>query len=225
MPLVRLSLAVAMGIAVLAAAIAPTQAADWKLVDTRDGVEVFKSEVAGSGVVAMKGVGAVDAPVWKVASILLDTARAPEWVDSLKDSHVVRRLGGDSYVEYNRITMPLIINDREFVSQVHIDVDARAGRFALVYRPTSNAPPPLPHTVRGEILSGRFEAVRNGRGETLLTAEVQCDPKGALPTWIVNLFQRNWPVTTFNGLRRQAAKPDITMPKVFADVLEPTKAF
>jgi hypothetical protein len=76
---------------------------DWIPVSTDHGVTTFRREVPGSGIVAVKGEGALDAPVWKVASVLLDTRRAAEWVDSLKESRVVRRLGPDSYIEYNHL--------------------------------------------------------------------------------------------------------------------------
>jgi hypothetical protein len=60
---------------------------------------------------------------------------------------------------------------------------------------------------------------------TELTAELQCDPKGAIPAWLANLFQKNWPQNTFQALRKQAGKPDIVMPAEFTDVLAPTVGF
>jgi hypothetical protein len=40
-----------------------------------------------------------------------------------------------------------------------------------------------------------------------------------------NFFQKNWPQSTFQAIRRQAAKPDIAMPDEFKDVLAPTRGF
>lgn len=204
----------------------PAAADDWKLWNTSRGIQVYRRTVPGTDVVAFKGVGTIDAPVWRIASILLDTRRAPEWADSLRESRVVRRLGPDLYIEYNHLGMPLIVKDRDFVSEVRIEIDPDAKTFAVVYRPTSDAAAPATRNVRGEILAGRFEAVAIDEGRrTRLTAELQADPKGLLPTWIVNLFQRNWPLTTFEHLRAQAAKPDIAMPAEFRDVLLPTTRF
>jgi hypothetical protein len=41
----------------------------------------------------------------------------------------------------------------------------------------------------------------------------------------VNFFQKGWPLNTFQGIRAQAAKPDIAMPPEFKDVLTPTLPF
>jgi hypothetical protein len=214
-------------LSILASAVAaPSYAEDWKVVGEQDGIEISRRDLPGEKIVTMKGVGMIDAPLWKIASILLDTARAPEWVDSLKESRVVRRLGPNDYIEYNHVGMPFIVKDREFVSDVRINVDPDARHFALVYRPTQDPGVPPVHGVRGEIVAGRFEAVSVERGRrTELTAELQCDPKGLLPGWLVNLFQRNWPLTTFEAMRRQAQKPDIVMPAEFKDVLEITRGF
>jgi hypothetical protein len=143
----------------------------------------------------------------------------------VKKARGVRRLGPTEYSEYNHIGLPLIIKDRDFVSNVQIEVDAATRTFALVYRPAADSAPLATHNVRGEILAGRFEAVSLGAARTRLTAEVQADPRGFLPAWLVNLFQRNWPVTTFERLRAQAAKPDIQMPAEFRDVLSQTTRF
>jgi hypothetical protein len=176
--------------------------------------------------VALKGTGTIDAPLWKIASILLDTRRAPEWVDSLKESRVVRRLALNSYIEYNHIGLPFIIKDRDFISEVRIEVDSTAKTFALIYRPTDDLNVPATHHVRGEIVAGSFRAVSVDKDRrTNLTAELQSDPKGAIPGWLANFFQKNWPQSTFQAIRRQAGKPDIAMPDEFKDVLAPTRGF
>jgi hypothetical protein len=199
---------------------------EWTRVEVADGIEISKGTVPGTGLLAMRGVGTIDAPVWKVASILLDTARAPEWVDSLRESRVVERLGPAAYIEYNHLAMPFPVKDREFVSEVQIDVDSATHRVALVYRPAKAATLPQTHGVRGEILAGRFDARSIEPGlRTELIAEVQVDPKGMLPAWLVNLFQRHWPATTFEGMRKQAAREDIRIPAAFHDLLEATRNF
>ena len=198
----------------------------WTLVGTENGITIYKHDVSNSGIVALKGQGRVDAPAWKVASVLLDTNRASEWVDSLKESRVVRHLTSNTYVEYNHLHLPLILKDREFVSEVRIDVNASDRSVTLEYRPTDEPSVPSSGNVRGQIRSGAFRARSLGAGQgTELTAEIDCDPKGAIPAWVVNVFQKSWPRKTFEGVRKQVAKPDITMPAAFSELLRPAVNF
>ena len=192
----------------------------WTLVGNEHGIAIYRHDVPGSNIVALKGEGPIDAPVWKVASVLLDTQRAPEWVDSLAESRVVRRLSDTSYVEYNHLRLPFPIRDREFVSDVRIDVDHDDRSVTLRYQPAGAPDVPRSGNVRGQIRSGAFRARSLGAGRgTDLIAEIDCDPQGAIPAWLVNLFQQRWPRNTFEGIRRQVAKPDIAMPEAFRAIL------
>ncbi len=214
--------------AVLFCAVRPASAAggdDWKLLSNDHGITVYSRQTPGSSIVALKGTGTIDAPLWKIASILLDTKRATEWADSLKESRVVRRLGPAAYIEFNHIGLPLILKDRDFVSEVQIDVNPDLKTFALVYKPANDPIVPATHDVRGEIVSGSFRLTSLEKDRVSLDAEVQCDPKGAIPAWIVNLFQKNWPRNTFQALQKQAAKPDITIPEEFKELLVQTMGF
>src|SRR5262245_44982124 len=95
----------------------------WEQISDKDGVLVYRKSVPGSPLKSMKGVGVVDAPVATVALVLLDDARAPEWVDSLAESRVVRTMNPHEYIEYNHIDMPAICRDREFVTHVMLSSD------------------------------------------------------------------------------------------------------
>src|SRR6185312_379065 len=100
----------------LAALVVPRDAAagGWKKIDESDGILVYRREVPGSDVVALKGEGVVAAPLTRVASALFDTARATEWVEDLVEARVLRRFSDMEYVEYDRFAMPLIVTDRDF---------------------------------------------------------------------------------------------------------------
>src|SRR5690349_8969755 len=57
----------------------------WEKIREQDGITVFRREVPGSPVLAFKGEGVVPAPIEKVATIIFDTTRAPEWVVDLAE--------------------------------------------------------------------------------------------------------------------------------------------
>jgi len=63
--------------------------------------------------------------------------------------------------------------------------------------------------VRGD-LKGHWnlKSVAEGK-KTYVITEMQADPKGALPKWIVNLFQNSWAQDTLDSLRKQVSKKDL----------------
>ena len=44
---------------------------------------------------------------------------------------------------------------------------------------------------------------------TKVEVEVVTDPKGMIPSWIINLVQKSWPVKSIRNLVERASKEDI----------------
>lgn len=193
----------------------------WEPTGVRENVETFRKVVPGSPLIAFMGKGVIDAPLIKVASIMLDDDRSQEWVDSLKEAKVVRVINPSEYVELNYIVMPPLIWDRDFVTDVKLVVDPDTKTFSMLYHSMEDPlMPPQDKVVRGAILHSSviMQSIENGT-KTLMTAELHADPKGRLPAFLVNFFQGDWPIATFRGIRKQSAKTDIKRPAVFADIL------
>ena len=55
-----------------------------------------------------------------------------------------------------------------------------------------------------------LEPVDGGR-RTRVTGVAVADPRGSIPTWVVNLYQRNWPSDTIMAMRGQAKKSGLTV--------------
>jgi hypothetical protein len=192
----------------------------WEQIADKDGVVVYRKSVPGSPLKSMKGVGVVDAPVATVALVLLDDARAPEWVDSLAESKVVRTLSAHDYIEYNHVDMPAICRDRDFVNHVVLSSDPARQVGIIKSDPTEDASvPPVPKRIRGTLASYYELKSIDGGKRTLLSIELHSDPKGWLPAWVVNLFQKDWARQTITALRKQVKKPDLKVPPEFATYL------
>ena len=190
----------------------------WEKVGDEAGVEVYRREVPGSAFLAVKGTGFVDAPVKTVALVLLDDARAPEWVDSLAEARVVRMISPAEYIEYNHASMPLVVSDREFVDDVSMSADLAAKTLLIRSVPADDASIPHTRIVRGLLEATYF--LESVQGRTRLTVEIESDPKGWLPAWLVNFFQKDWARNTIEGIRAQCRKKDLTPPKEFAPFLQ-----
>jgi hypothetical protein len=183
----------------------------WIKVSDEDGIACFKREVPRSPIIALRGEGVIDAPIARVASVLLDYSRATEWVDSLAEVRVVRMLGPQEFIEYDHVdTPPVIMADRDFVVRGKVEVDVQARTLALRMWPAKDPLVPEQSSyVRGE-LSGYWElrSIADDK-RTFVIAEMHGDPKGGVAKWLVNWFQENWPRNTFESLRKQVHKRDI----------------
>jgi hypothetical protein len=182
----------------------------WVLVGTKDDIITYQREVAGSPVVAIRGEGTVDASIARVASVLLDTTRLVQWIGSLTEAHRLRSAGKLSYTEYDHVSVPFPLTDREFVTQSSTELDATNKQVVVRAHSVQDPAAPVTKLVRGDLLSSTFTLVALDHGRrTRVIAEAHADPKGAIPKWIVNYFQKSWAHATIMGLRSQVRKADV----------------
>src|SRR4051812_47309770 len=52
---------------------------NWEKTGGSDGIETFKRDIPGSDIIAMRGQGIIDAPIGRVAQVIFDIPRSPEW--------------------------------------------------------------------------------------------------------------------------------------------------
>lgn len=178
--------------------------------ELEDGILVYKKEIEGSPVLSFKGEGMVDASLARVATVIFDTTRAPEWVDNLEESKLLRWATPTSFIEYDHVGTPFIMKDREFVSLVEMNFDKKAHTLKFHYQSTDDPAVPKTDYIRGTLSNTSFllKSVENDQ-KTYITGEIHCDPMGSVPKWLVNAYQSAWPRITLRNLRRQVKKPDI----------------
>ena len=197
----------------------------WQKSCDTDGLTVYWSKVEKSNVIALKGEGIVDEPLDKVSSVIVDYTRGTEWIDSLVASKLVRDVSPTEFIEYDHVGIPFpfdtVITDRDFVTHVTVEYDAKTRRLTISYMPTQDElAPPLKKLTRG-VMSCVFKLVpMSMEDQTYVEAEIHCDPRGSIPKWLVNFFQQGWPQTTFENLRKQVKKSDIKIVPIIADLLQ-----
>jgi hypothetical protein len=193
----------------------------WEKMDSDEGIDVFRREIPGSPVVAFRGEGIVDAPIARVASVILDDKRATEWVDSLEEARVVKMYSPTEFLEYNHIGTPVILKDRDFLVRGKVEADLKAGTMTMSMKSVEDESMPPGKYVRGHLEGYWKMKSLDGGKKTHVTAEMHADPKGDVPKWLVNMFQKKWPHNTIESLRKQVAKSDVKIIPQVAAVFEP----
>ncbi|HWZ88295.1 MAG TPA: START domain-containing protein, partial [Polyangiaceae bacterium] len=133
-----------------------------------------------------------------------------EWIDSLAETKIIRKLSDDDCIQWDHIKTPVILKDRDFVFDIKLGLNPPDKQVSLNYHSVYDSGAPKTDYVRGEFTYGTFTLTSiEGGKKTRVLAEVLADPKGSVAKWIVNLFQKDWPHKTIESLRKQVAKPDI----------------
>lgn len=192
----------------------------WEKSGDDDGILSERKELPGNPVIAFRGAGVIDAPILRVASVLVDNKRAQEWVDSLTEARTLKKISLTEYVEYDHIGTPFVLKDRDFVLYTKIEANKTAKTLFLGLRSIDDTSAPKTDYVRGQMSNSYYFLRAIDDTHTYMIAEIHADPMGAVPKWIVNLFQKGWAHNTFVSLRKQVAKNDITIHPLLVDIFK-----
>lgn len=192
----------------------------WELMSQEEGIKAWKKDIPGSPLVAFRGEGIVEASVAKVATVLNETSRKTEWVHGCVRARNVRSIAEFERIEYNHTTAGVfIVSDRDFVFNGRVQVDPARKVVYFKLKSVEDALAPEESPVRGT-MKGLYILKQIEPNRTLVMVEIHADPKGILPAFLVNLFQKAWPTRTIRGIRKQSAKADLLEHSRIKEILE-----
>ncbi|MEE8410829.1 MAG: START domain-containing protein [Myxococcota bacterium] len=180
---------------------------DWEEINFEDDIQVFRRDVPGSDLVAFGGVTVMDAPLENILWVLATNDRRKEWVDRLYISTILEQSTPYDYVVYQAFELPVILANRDYVYHARVVRDALSGVVRLEMSSIEHPDSPETVGVRANLINSRYTLTPIGPNKTGVAVEIHTDPRGWLPTWLVNIIQKSWPLKTLSGLRNQVAKP------------------
>lgn len=191
-------------------------AADWESLGTIDGVKVWKREVPDSKLFAFRGEVVADVHIGKLLSVFRSSERRKDWVAKYADHKTLK--SGPRFEEYwIHFALPFPAADRDYVLRSDSTVDD-AGRVyhTQIESIARKGAPENDCCVRAQVVGTKYRFQALPGGKTKLMVEVNTDPKGMLPGWLVNMIQKSWPADTLNALVSESRKQDVPMDTTFA---------
>ena len=180
-------------------------AAEWELADEEDGIKSYRKDEANNPVTAFMGEAIIDAPLAKVAWVIRDNDHRTKWVDRLKLSRVLEVHSPWEKVIYQHFALPWPIADRDYVYRAKVSWEGEKLAFNL--KSTSSRKAPTRDAVRAYLSRCIYHLTPRGENQTHIRVEVHTDPRGSLPSWLVNLIQESWPIKTLKGIRKMVKQP------------------
>lgn len=178
---------------------------EWREIADEDGIKVYQREVPGTSFVSFRGIGVVDADIFDVYAVIFDIKNKTSLLSNCKDYQLLQYKGLGNLVVYTRTGAPfIIISDRDSVLETRVTFENEKKRILATFQKTDdNVFPPRDDAVRTKALKGGWILEAQDDGKTRITYEVNADPGGLLPAWLVNLGSRKLPLNTIRNMRGQ----------------------
>jgi hypothetical protein len=193
-------------IAVLSLALPDT---GWTLVKKTSRFEVSVLPIPGKDVEAFRSRGSDSIPLPVVGETLIDLPGMIAWCPYLKESKILRTVGPDHFVAYQRYDLPWPFTDRDIV----VDVDIRrhptkALIEAKLNAIADNSCPPVPDVIRLTDMDGSITVRAVGKGAMQGSYAERIDLGGGIPISLARMFSREMPAKILENLLKECRKPE-----------------
>lgn len=203
--MIRLSCVTITSVALLLCSAA--HAAGWEVITKEDGITVSKKETPGKALPTFRGTGVVKASLYEILAVLDDTSRNPDWMHNCHSAKLLEQVDEVTRIIYNRTEAPWPVSDRDVVlrSKATWNVEKRTVmvRFVSISSPMMGE---VEDVVRMPKLAGFYKLTAIDWDTTRVTYQVDADPGGSLPDWVVSAVQNDIPLHTLKKLRGQVKK-------------------
>lgn len=188
-------------------AIADDEDGGWHHEVTEDGVSVSLRNEPGRDLPVFRGVGKVDAGLFDILAVLDDTPRLTDWMANCIGSKVIKQVNEFDRIIYNRTDSPWPVSDRDVVLSATVQASlAKKEVWCRFSSTTSAAQGPVDGVVRMPRLRGYYRLQAIDDTHTKVTYQIDADPGGMLPDWLVTRATKQLPIQTIVGMRKQVKK-------------------
>jgi hypothetical protein len=179
----------------------------WEFVDRERGITVTRRWEKDRQYPTFRATCRIKCNPWDVVAVVQDAARHTEWVHDCSESRLLKLLDTTTGIMYNRTKVAWPAKDRDLIIRgtvdelspdVELKVRFKAIQSKLVAKPSG--------VIRIPVLHGHWYLVQMSENDTLTEYQVNADPGGELPTWIVERSSRDMPMITVTNMRRQVEK-------------------
>ena len=157
-----------------------------------------------------RGTTTMPMSIERIAYVLDDTESKTEWVSRLKQEN---RLEGNPFsyrsIAYQHYNLSWPVSDRDYVieSKWSVMKDKKLPTVILSIKSiVRDSVPEIEGRVRGQLYRLVYKLEKLESNQTRVTVEIMVNPKGLLPNFMINLIQKEWPITTLRQLNAQALK-------------------
>ncbi len=179
----------------------------WRHETTEEGVSVSLRNEPGRDLPVFRGVGKVDASIFEILGVLDDSPRLVEWMSNCIGSKVLKQVNEFDRIVYNRTDSPWPVSDRDVVLSATVQASMTKREVWCRFESTNYpAMGPIDGVVRMPRLRGYYRLQAIDETHTRVTYQIDADPGGMLPDWLVARATKQLPIQTIVGMRKQVKK-------------------
>jgi len=175
----------------------------WQQITNDKGIQVYTIDIPNTDIVKAKAITEIKSPLIRIRQELDDIDSRHEWVPFLKQSKLIIVNSATKRLEYSLFSAPWPASNRDFVYSLELVKETSNQLVYKMYSVNTDEMSENESFIRGEIFESIYTLTMVNENLTRVELSYHADPKGWLPSWIVNIIQRIFPYKILNNLRKR----------------------
>lgn len=184
------------------------------------GYTLYTRDEKNSDIVGIRIEGVLKAEIASILANLRQVEGSEDWTPALLKKKTIKNISDLEAVTYSLNHMPWPLWNRELIlhNQLHLDRERK-----LLYVISKSVHDDFPHyprkkeTVMADLRYSNVGFRPVGADKTFVQLTAFVDPKGGIPSWMINFYQKKWPIKYLKKIERRASR---TKPKLLKGIRE-----
>ena len=174
----------------------------WKLKIDKDSIQVYTAASTSSPINDIRVVCTTHTSISRLAAVIANVGAYTDWVYGTKTSYPVKQVSSSELYYYAEINFPWPAANRDFVSHVKFQQDAKTKTVSVVAENVPGMVEGKKGVVRILNSVGKWTLTPLGNNQVAVNYVLSVYPGGTLPPWIINAFSVKGPFETFRQLKK-----------------------
>lgn len=171
----------------------------WVLKEQENGIRVYTRKTRKSSVKEFKAITVFQASIQSVIDKITDAEGLKHWNYKTTESRLIERVSDKEFIIYMYNNFPWPVKDRDHISKLTLSkIDSSSVRIDISSLP--NRLPKIEGVIRIEEFSGYWLIEKTVNG-IQVTQQMYGEPKGRVPSLIINATLAKAPLYSFKRLR------------------------
>jgi hypothetical protein len=194
--------------------------APWEVIDhTKEGYEIATRREPTRELPSLRARGELEGDIIHLLAILLDAPRTTEWAEGADTVSVLKRKGPLATLVYTYSNLAWPVSDRDLVMKAELKVLKHGEEYLLDMHGAPELMPKKAGVVRITDALIHFHIKKRASGKVWIEYQINADPGGSLPTWLLTWLTKKVPRETLQKLQKQLESTRNEYGEVKAEIL------
>lgn len=175
----------------------------WKFEEEIEGIRVFTKQEVGNPIKSFRGEMTIKSRLTPLVALLDDVKAYSTWLYNCQSAKQLKAISDNESINYlvTKMPWPAVTRDSVIYTKLNQNLQTKQIVIDLLSRP--NQYPIQNGKVRIINLFGRWVLIPDNKGNLSVIYEMNIDPAGNLPKWLVNSMSIDFPKQTLLKIKQR----------------------